>query len=274
MRSFVYLVTNRVNGKRYVGKTNRPSARWYAHKMHAVRNDEKTALYSAMQKHGIENFTFEVIESFDSEEDALFFEGWWIEYLGTRAPHGYNLTDGGEGASGAKRSEETRRKMSIAQLGRPHPPVGAETRAKIAAASRGRRHSAESRALMSRNAVGMRGKRHSPEARAKMSAARRSRPTILSNAGRARIVARHTNKEVSAETRTKLRAANLGKTLSAEHRAKLSAAKRGRKLSPEHVAKILPNIDRRGRRHSAEVRAKISATKRLPRMLWLEVDEQ
>jgi hypothetical protein len=57
-----------------------------------------------------------------------------------------NLTDGGEGSSGAVVGSETRAKMSSAQLGRTHSP---ETRAKIGEANSRRTQTPETRAKIS-----------------------------------------------------------------------------------------------------------------------------
>ena len=131
---WIYKITNLVNKKIYVGKTKEESVqkRWNHHISKLRRNKHYNKhLQSAWNKHGEENFTFEVIEKFD----PLFYfdidnlERYWIKELDSMNPeNGYNKTIGGDG--GSTRSEETRKKMSEAQKGRQwqkgpdHPSFG------------------------------------------------------------------------------------------------------------------------------------------------------
>ena len=60
--SFIYKITNQINGKSYIGKTNLPSIqeRFKEHISDSKRaRMEKRPLYSAMNKYGIENFKIE-----------------------------------------------------------------------------------------------------------------------------------------------------------------------------------------------------------------------
>src|SRR6266404_2350216 len=119
-RFCVYVIRNQVDGKGYVGKTFDPESRWYRHKRLAATGAD-TYLYRAMRKHGADSFTFAVVESCGANE-ALAFEReqYWVKALFTRAPVGYNMSDGGEGQTGFKHSEESKPKMaSRPQLGKP-----------------------------------------------------------------------------------------------------------------------------------------------------------
>jgi group I intron endonuclease len=82
-----------------------------------------------MQKHGIENFVFEVIE--ECIDDSINErEIYWIAYFdSTNRNNGYNLSRGGE-----EIKEETRRKLSEALKGNKHcvgRVVSEETRKKL-----------------------------------------------------------------------------------------------------------------------------------------------
>ena len=61
---FIYLITNNVNGKRYVGQTrNDIATRWRGHKSNAKNpNGQKFAIHLAIDKYGIENFSIRQIE--------------------------------------------------------------------------------------------------------------------------------------------------------------------------------------------------------------------
>lgn len=59
---YIYKITNQVNGKVYIGKTQYTiESRWKTH-MYALNNGIKYTLYKAMRKYGVENFVIEQIE--------------------------------------------------------------------------------------------------------------------------------------------------------------------------------------------------------------------
>lgn len=115
----------------------------------------------------------------DSETKALELEVKLISLLGRKdlgTGRLMNLTNGGDGASGICRSEETKRKNSIANTGRI---FSEEHRANISKSRTGKKHSQDTLLKMSLSkkgkaqcGTGMLGKKHSPETRAKMRAKR------------------------------------------------------------------------------------------------------
>lgn len=95
----IYLVTNKINGKKYIGQTKRnPNDRWNEHVGEAMRKPgEKTcALHYAIKKHGVEAFIFEVIQECSSREDLNDSERTYIRVFNTLLPVGYNMTIGGD----------------------------------------------------------------------------------------------------------------------------------------------------------------------------------
>jgi hypothetical protein len=57
----IYLITNKVNGKKYIGQTvHSASRRWGGHKLSANKGS-RLPIHSAIRKYGPENFTVEVI---------------------------------------------------------------------------------------------------------------------------------------------------------------------------------------------------------------------
>jgi len=92
----IYVITNAVNGKRYVGQTTAqsPLARWKDH-LKLARNGTKSALYAAIRKHGSEHFSFEVVCGLQDKLSLDAAEDSWIQSLGTLTPRGYNLRSGG-----------------------------------------------------------------------------------------------------------------------------------------------------------------------------------
>src|SRR5579871_1093931 len=117
---YVYLITNLVNGKVYVGKTNKPKYRWQQHKKVAKGGlskypNEFSIIHKAINKYGNSNFQFNIIEEFETEDEAYYFETWWIEFLRSNVTTtGYNLNTGGKG--GMKPSPATIIKKSLAAL--------------------------------------------------------------------------------------------------------------------------------------------------------------
>lgn len=106
----IYLVTNKINNKKYIGITSRRIAqRWYEHR----REDSNCiALKGAINKYGENNFTIEKVFSSFDKELAYEKECYYIKEFNTLQPHGYNLTEGGKDGS---LSEETKAKMKISQ---------------------------------------------------------------------------------------------------------------------------------------------------------------
>lgn len=63
----IYLITNLINDKKYVGKTCNFMQRYQAHFGYHSSKDPKI-LYKAMNKYGKENFQMSVIEECDDSE--------------------------------------------------------------------------------------------------------------------------------------------------------------------------------------------------------------
>lgn len=88
----IYLVTNKVNGKKYVGQTIRPVLeRWRDH----CRLDKGNYFHRAIQKYGSDNFEIQIIDTATSGEELDEKEIYWIQKLNTLVPRGYNIKPGG-----------------------------------------------------------------------------------------------------------------------------------------------------------------------------------
>ena len=98
---FIYKVTNTVNNKVYIGKTNETvEARWKEHILDSRKPSLHRPFYDAIKKYGIENFFVETIEEVDNsllEEREQFWIREYNSYVGFPNSNGYNGTLGGEG---------------------------------------------------------------------------------------------------------------------------------------------------------------------------------
>ena len=100
----IYLITNLINNKVYVGQSTDIERRWSEHlrsaqpEKYSIRSarDSKTPIHLAMQKYGINNFTLQILEQCQrSELDDK--EQYWIDYYhSTEKDLGYNITSGGQ----------------------------------------------------------------------------------------------------------------------------------------------------------------------------------
>ena len=92
----IYLITNQINKKQYVGKThNRYKNRFDQHAK-AYSYGERYYLACAIHKYGVENFTIEVLDEV-SDTSWEYWERYYIKHMHTHHTEGgYNETYGGD----------------------------------------------------------------------------------------------------------------------------------------------------------------------------------
>lgn len=123
----VYVVTNSVNGKQYVGQTKYGAEfRWKQH-VQAANRGQGHVLGNAIRKYGAENFKIEVAVRCESIDELWKHETRLIEELKT-IECGYNREKGGWGNPYHPTREETRKKMSAVRKGKK---LSEETKRKI-----------------------------------------------------------------------------------------------------------------------------------------------
>lgn len=97
MTGFIYKITNKLNGKVYIGKTlSTIDDRWKSHIKESKRmRNENRPLYRAINKYGVDNFKIEEVEECDYKilSDR---EIYWIKFYNSYGS-GYNATLGGDG---------------------------------------------------------------------------------------------------------------------------------------------------------------------------------
>lgn len=98
---FIYKVVNNINGKIYIGKTvHSVERRIKEHKNEAHTNTKGRPFHMALEKYGMENFSFSMIEEVDNQiidEREKYWINYYRSYIGFEDSNGYNATLGGDG---------------------------------------------------------------------------------------------------------------------------------------------------------------------------------
>lgn len=126
-----YLITHLTSGKVYIGITSRALRnRWNEHLYESRRKRSVMTISRAIADHGAENFSMESVCCASNWEDICAIEVILIEQYNCRAPLGYNLREGGQGAYGVERSADSIERSAAKHRGKPcHPnTIAAATR--------------------------------------------------------------------------------------------------------------------------------------------------
>ena len=192
----VYKITNKINGKVYIGQTKFAIEKRFAEHCNWKC---KSLIHKAIQKHGKENFSLELLATCTDRDQLNDAEIYFVDYFQSLSPSGYNLETGGNAQKEV--SKETKIKQSIAHIGQPGYWTGKKLckshKEKLVAERTGKKrkpHSEEHKAKLS---AAHKGKKMSEEACIRMSKAHKGRAPW--NKGRK------------------------GNKLSEEHKAKISA---------------------------------------------------
>ena len=114
----IYIFKNIINNKYYIGQSLDIRKRFNKH-MLRTRGNWNYPLYNALNKYGLENFEYSIIEIVDSinkskEDVTKLLNELEIKYIQqyNSFNNGYNLTMGGDSISGYKFSEESKKNRS------------------------------------------------------------------------------------------------------------------------------------------------------------------
>lgn len=134
----VYIHTNLINKKRYIGITSKkPEHRW----LEGRGYKDNRYFGSAIAKYGWDSFLHEVVFENLTREEAVYLEKLLIATFRTQdTRYGYNMTAGGDGTLGFFPSAETRAKLSEA---RRKENLSEETLRRRSEGLKGRRFSEE-----------------------------------------------------------------------------------------------------------------------------------
>src|SRR3972149_9436038 len=187
--SGVYMILNRINGKKYIGSSKDVYNRWNQHLTELRKGKHTKHIQAAYYKYGEESFVFMVIEIIKYLDQLTTREQYWKDfYKSYDRIYGYASS-----TLGYKHTEKTKKKISLAHNGKINSE---ETRGKISLANKGENHP-------------LFGKHHTEETRKRMSLI-------------------HIGKHPSEETKTKMSLASKGKPKSEETKIKMRIAAKKR----------------------------------------------
>lgn len=173
---FVYITTNLINGKQYVGDHSTDNL-----------NDEylgsgKPVFKNAIKKYGRENFKREILELFETKKEAFNAQEKYINIYKTHvSQRGYNISlSGGHGVFGGYISDETKKKISLSVSKSLKGRVFSEEhKKKLSEAGKNKIFTKEHKQKMSNSAKNRpsnrKGKKHSEETKLKISNAGKGR---------------------------------------------------------------------------------------------------
>lgn len=97
MAAYIYKIENLINHQCYIGQTRNINKRWTRHRTEPFNQNSEAyeyPLYRAIRKHGLENFSFEVLEEClvsELNDKEIQYIKQYDSYF-----HGYNQTFGGD----------------------------------------------------------------------------------------------------------------------------------------------------------------------------------
>lgn len=159
---FIYKLTNKINGKIYVGQTSKTILkRWKDHIFIAKGGKQKypafSAIHAAIVKYGEENFDIQEIDTASNLDELNEKEMYWIAQF-KKISKLYNLNNGGGGNTGHIVSDSTRQKLSITKSGTNNSFYGKkhslETLQKYSEERSGATHTIDTKKKMSENQAG------------------------------------------------------------------------------------------------------------------------
>jgi len=129
--AYVYCITNKINGKKYIGSSRKET-------IDLTYFGSGRTIVQALKKYGKENFTRQIL--WEGEGDARDIETYWLEYFNAaNNPLFYNMTNDARGnnlhkketkktvsekLTGRKFTKEICKKISDAKIGKSNPKKG------------------------------------------------------------------------------------------------------------------------------------------------------
>ena len=151
----IYLITNKINEKVYIGQTVNLYKRYKSHeRSEKLPDNYRRPIVAAFKKHGFVNFEFSILEILSRDLVLLASrEQYWMDkYQSYKRNFGYNACPAAASTLGYKQTIETRRKVSIASAKRKMSP---EARAKMSAWHTGKVLSEETKKKIAKAKTGV-----------------------------------------------------------------------------------------------------------------------
>ncbi len=218
---YLYRITNQLNGKVYIGQSNKETERWRQHKYFVRREKPRQYIHRAMAKYGVENFVYEVIAMCKTLEDADELEIQLIvRYDSRNKEKGYNISPGAD---------------LVWNRGLP----------KEQQPMYGKKQSVYQKQRVSETHAGIKGTPHTKEWKVNISKIMTGR--VLTEEWKEKIAEGNRGKIVSVDSKMKMSESAKGKIITSETRIKMSQSMRGKfsgeksyaaKLTWELVAQI------------------------------------
>jgi group I intron endonuclease len=240
----IYCIKNLANGNCYIGSSVNIRLRWHEHKYELKNNKHHSRhLQNAYNKYGIELFEFKILINCEVCE-LLTIEQQFIDSFKPK----YNVLKLAGSPLGCKRTEESKRNMSIAQKGKI---VTEETKRNMSIAQTGKVLSNKTKEKISKYHT---GKIITNETKQKISIARLG--IVFSEKTKRKMSIAQTGRTCSEETKRKVSLAVLGRKHSEESKRKMSLAQKDRITSDETKQK--QSLAHLGYKASDETKKKMS----------------
>lgn len=109
----IYKITNKQNGKMYIGQTiNSLEDRWKRHQSDALNNIIDTHFARAIRYYGVDSFIVEVIDTAETQEELTQKEYYWIHQYNA-VQEGYNENDDGFKCGGNTYKNKTPEELAL-----------------------------------------------------------------------------------------------------------------------------------------------------------------
>ena len=226
----IYQHLNKTNNKSYIGQTRQanPTKRWGVNGKY-YKKEKQPVFYKAIQKYGWHNFEHIVLEdNIKTQEEANLREQYYIKLFHTcifdANCNGYNMTYGGDShmshpvseetknkisnkLKGRKLTEETRKRMSEAQKGKPGREKTEEEKKKISEKLKGKTGWSKGLTKETNESIRLaseKKKNYHPTEETKRKIGESSKGHHLSDEARAKISKKNKGKVRTEETKKKL----------------------------------------------------------------------
>lgn len=123
----VYAIINKINNKIYIGSASNNFQHRYKTHLRLLKENKHHSilLQRAINKHGLSNFQFKIIEIISDKNIILDREQYWLDKYESYNPNkGYNICKNSHNTKGFNHSEELKEKLSKERMGEDNPFYG------------------------------------------------------------------------------------------------------------------------------------------------------